>query len=76
MAALAVVTSDIASITVSTIRPVVILVMMYVETFITEVIVFIDIKHHRMTSQLPIFSSIIVNLLILTISHEEFKGKM
>jgi len=43
-------TDTIASIAVSLIWQAVILEKMYGETFKTEVIVFIDVKHHNVTS--------------------------
>jgi hypothetical protein len=49
-AALKVWTSIVASITTSLIGRVVIPVMMYVDTFKTDVIVFIGIKRHNMMS--------------------------
>ena len=76
MAALKVET-DVASIAASLIGWAGILVIMYVETFKMDVIGFlISIKPQNVTSHWPIFSSIRVNPLILTILLSEIKGKM
>jgi len=69
-------TDIITNIAVSPIGWVWILVIMHVETFKTDIIVFISIKHHNVMSHWPIFSSIRVTKLILTISLGEIKGKM
>jgi len=66
----------IASIAASPKGQAVIVVIMYVETFKTDVIVFIDDALGYLTSHLPIIVSIGVNSLILTISLCEIKGKM
>jgi hypothetical protein len=58
------------SITANLIGRVMILVIMYVETFKIDVIVFISIKRHNATSHWPIFSSILVTELMLGISHQ------
>jgi hypothetical protein len=58
------------SITASLIGRAMILVIMYVETFKIDVIVFISIKRHNATSHWPIFSSILVTKLMLAISHQ------
>jgi hypothetical protein len=63
-------TGSIASISASLVRLHVILVIMYVETFQTDAIVFIS----NMTSHRQIIFSIRDGLLILTISHSEMKG--
>jgi hypothetical protein len=47
-----------------------ILVIMYVETFKIDVIVFISVKQHNVMSHWPIFSSILVTKLMLAISHQ------
>jgi hypothetical protein len=59
-------------------RAVIIVIMyMYVKTFKTlDVIIFIDIKHRNIRLNWPIFTSIRVSLLMLTISLTEIKEKM
>jgi hypothetical protein len=47
-----------------------VLVIMYVETFKIDVIVFISIKRHNVASHWPIFSSVLVTKLVLAISHQ------
>ena len=66
-------TCIIASIAMSPIGRVIMLVKMYVEIFKTDVIVFIGIERQHVTSQRPVFSSIRVRMLILTISRSEIK---
>jgi len=76
MAVMEVETDIMDSIAVSPIGLAVILVIMYVETFKTVVIVFIgNVKMHLMSRWLIIFS-IRVSLFILTISLIEIKVKM
>jgi hypothetical protein len=50
--------------------------IMYVETFKTDIIVFIDIKRHNLMLHWLTFSCMRGSPLILTISHDEIKGKM
>jgi hypothetical protein len=68
------VNADITTITASLIRRPVILVM-FVETFKTDVIVVISNVIICLMSCDPIIFSIMVSLLILKISLEEIKGK-
>jgi hypothetical protein len=74
-AVLKVETDIITSIGDNLMRRVAILVIMYVKTFKMEVIVFIGIKRHNVTSHWPIISSIRVTKLILTKSLNEIKRK-
>jgi len=74
-AVLKVKTDIITCITESLIGQAAILMVMYVETFKTDVIVFIDNVIMCLMTHWPIISSIRVSLLILTISLGEIKRK-
>jgi len=69
------VNADITTITASLRGRPLILVIMFVETFKTDVIVVISNLIICLTSCDPIIFSIMVRLLILKISLEEIKGK-
>ena len=69
-------TNIIVSITAGQTERAVILVIMYVKTFRTDVIVLISSIIICMTSHRLIIFSIMASLLILKISHDKIKGKV